>query len=499
MSGILSTITGALGRLFENLLPSWGDPMPPELPKPSEPPVPEEDEEGESNYETADEGDISASKSGSDNEFKSEENKIIFRRIEDLAPKRLVETRRISDQGLCVNHLAIIPETYPYREDPLATFEDIEDQISEDRIDQTVSRQYNEILDKIDEMERNQHSGWIYEYGKKIFLEISAYQPLQDERCFEAFIKAYLASEEARRQGRRARNLHDVNRLRKFIGASHYGCVKIKCETTEEKLAEAMYRTEGLSIEKENVFKTASECWLVSEDKIEIIADNQENYKTIIIGQIKFIDSCQFQFPSLEKVASNLCSQEKTPEQLAKCFPIMAQSIPQHLLPLLTQKREYLYELNDPERFSRTELPSRKEFNTVLSGLNYCDQGCKKCKHEIKGKKCNGKCKEEDFKETDDLKLKYLDYLHPTHTDYPLCPECRIVKRTELGPHQNNDLIDKLSGVLEFDQSPWLEPYITANTIRRRDAKNAFEKDLWKLMNNAVFGKTMENVRRCTQ
>ncbi|CAG8765451.1 18624_t:CDS:2 [Dentiscutata erythropus] len=53
MSGILSTITGALGRLFENLLPSWGDPMPPELPKPSKPPVPEEDEEGESDYVTA--------------------------------------------------------------------------------------------------------------------------------------------------------------------------------------------------------------------------------------------------------------------------------------------------------------------------------------------------------------------------------------------------------------------------------------------------------------
>jgi hypothetical protein len=92
----------------------------------------------------------------------------------------------------------------------------------------------------------------------------------------------------------------------------------------------------------------------------------------------------------------------------------MAQSIPQHLLPLVSQKSEYPYELNDLDRFSRTKLPTRKEFNTILSGLNYCKQGCRKCIHEIKGKKCNRnckckkedcehkKCKEEDIKEIDD-------------------------------------------------------------------------------------------------
>ena len=114
-----------------------------------------------------------------------------------------------------------------------------------------------------------------------------------------------------------------------------------------------------------------------------------------------------------------------------------------------------------------------------------------------------------------EVDLQYPEKLHDSHNDYPLCPEgvkCKngveklipnLRDKKKYVLHYKNLIqclkqgmkLKRIYRGIKFVESEWMKPYIDMNTELRTKAKNNFEKDHYKLMNNSVFGKTMENIR----
>jgi len=138
-----------------------------------------------------------------------------------------------------------------------------------------------------------------------------------------------------------------------------------------------------------------------------------------------------------------------------------------------------------------------------------------------------------------EVDIEIPENLHDKFKDYPPCPENISIKKEELSDYQkeilkinkrnyngkneklilnlNNKVkyfchfsylqniknlgcnITKLHRALKFEQSEWMKPYIIKNQTLRANAKNKFEEDFYKLMNNSCYGKTMENVLQYEQ
>ena len=113
-----------------------------------------------------------------------------------------------------------------------------------------------------------------------------------------------------------------------------------------------------------------------------------------------------------------------------------------------------------------------------------------------------------------EVDVEYPENIRMLHSDLPFLPErmeiskctklvCTMLNKVNYVVHiralkqaLNHGLkLIKVHRITQFDQEAWLKPYVDMNTELRKEAKNDFEKDFFKVMNNAVFGKTMGNVR----
>ena len=150
-----------------------------------------------------------------------------------------------------------------------------------------------------------------------------------------------------------------------------------------------------------------------------------------------------------------------------------------------------------------------------VNGFKWTDTSETSAKHVINEEFIKNYNENNDKGYIFEVDVKYPKRLHELHSDLPFLSErmevnkckklvCNLFNKKKYVAHINNlkqalnhELkFKKIHRVIEFNQEAWLKPYIDMNTELRKLARNDFDKDLFKLMNNSVFGKTMENIRK---
>ena len=254
------------------------------------------------------------------------------------------------------------------------------------------------------------------------------------------------------------------------------------------------------------------------------------NYKEIQVKrEIRFLDSIKFMASGLEKLVSNLDSFP----QLERCFEGKQ-------LELVKRKGVYPYDYMDCfEKLDETCLPPIKCWYNKLNDSNISQQDYDHDEpstyisyldaNNLYGYAMSRKLPIDGFQWMTPWQLKNWSYhtcivevdlqypieLHDLHNDYPLAPDHLQIGNVEkLVPNLQRKenyvvhyealrtyikygiKVTKVHRGIVFHDSTWMKPYIMKNTTLRMKANNKFEKDFFKLMNNSVFGKTMENVRK---
>ena len=156
----------------------------------------------------------------------------------------------------------------------------------------------------------------------------------------------------------------------------------------------------------------------------------------------------------------------------------------------MLRKRVYPYEYADTwEKFSEISLPSKEGFYSNLNMEDISDIDYRHANNVFKVFKL------ENLGDYHDLYIQ-SDTLLLADVFNNFRDIC--LKECELDPAHFLSLpgLAWQHRIIEFSQEAWLKPYIDMNTELRKLAGNDFEKDLFKLMNNSVFGKTMENIRK---